>query len=57
MNKMLYQVVMGSDLLAKFASAIDAQIFADALDSALEQHEAIKVETSKEVIYRIAEVV
>jgi hypothetical protein len=56
MNKMLYQVVMGSDLLAKFASSIDAQIFADALDSALEQHEAIKVETSKEVIYRIAEV-
>lgn len=56
MNKMIYQVVMGNDLLAKFASAVDAQIFADALDSALEHHEAIKVETNKEIIYRIAEV-
>ena len=56
MNKMLFEVVMGNNLLAKFAYAADAQMFADALDKSLEQHEAIRVETNKVVLYRIAEV-
>lgn len=55
MSKMQYIVTEGDRVLAKFVSAVDAEIFADALHTALVRqdrpHEQISVETSQRITY------
>lgn len=55
MNEMTYTVTEGNRVIAKFVSASDAEIFANALHAAIKRQdkaqEQIAVETAQRVIY------